>query len=456
MIKEEWRTHSTLFGGFMFALFPFLIAGFAAIGMASLPIFKNIFPSLQIAMIGQYMFVLFGLSVGSFGLLGREFMNRRFGHASLIAYSSRNLPVSEKEIFTNFIIKDIIFYFILWIIPFNLGIFASTFFLPFETGFVPVLLASTSLSFLIGLSIAFFLSTVYVHSRTALIAMLAAGTAAFILIPNSAFYLPSLSFMLAPSAMSLLVSIAISAGLCIISLEFVKVDYPENKRQYKNSFLSFSNLFSFSRHKEFVAKDFLDLIRSEGGVGKIIFSFFFPLAMIWIMLSIFMRFVPEANPVLMFSIFLGVISSTVYNWLTEFDLFGSYSFLPVKVSDVIKSKIVSYYTINLMSIAILIFAAAYFNGFGQIIQSAVISFSISTYVLSVIIYLTGLHPNIMLYNARVFLQYIIMNSSLLLLFIFISLVNPILTLLSIALIPISIFLMKRSFEKWDKAEQMSF
>lgn len=457
MIKEEWRMHSSIFGSFMFLLFPFMIAAFVLIGMASLPIFREIFPSFQIAVFGHSMFLLFGLSVGSFGMMGREIMNRRFGHASLIAYSSRSLPVSERSLFTAFIIKDILFYFSLWILPFGAGISAASLMGYLRSSALPAIIISVFLSFIMGISVSFFLSTLYVHSRALLLASLASIFLMAVYFGSSLITgLPSITFMENPNIYDFSACVGISALLFAFSIAFLKIDYPENKRQYENHISSLAGIFSFSRHRYFMAKDFLDMARSEGGIGKILFSFFFPLAMIWFMLTIFIRFVPLANPLVIFSIFLGVISSTVYNWLTEFDLFSSYSFLPIRVSDAIKSKLTCYFIINIISVLILIGAASFLGQWNLLFYSLLLMMSISTYSVSVVIFLTGLHPNIMLYNARIFVQYIMMNSALLLVFIFLSLIDPIFTLVSLLLVPVSLFLLKNGFEKWDKKEQLSF
>ena len=104
MIKEEWRMHSNVFGNSGFALFPFFIFLFTFVVSLILPIFREIFTDAQIALGMHYFFLLVGGMVGAFGLMGREFMNRRFGQASLIAYSSRTLPVSQRVIFANFLV----------------------------------------------------------------------------------------------------------------------------------------------------------------------------------------------------------------------------------------------------------------------------------------------------------------------------------------------------------------
>jgi hypothetical protein len=172
MIKEEWRIHSSLFGSLMFALFPVMLMIISFLGSLVLPIFQLIIPMRQILTILQYLFILFGLSIGSFGMFGREIMNRRFGQASLLAYSSRSLPLSERKIFVNFVIKDIIYYFMLWILPFALGFALASPFLSISLVYSASLLLILTFSFLIGMSVVFFLSTVYVHSVKALIGLL--------------------------------------------------------------------------------------------------------------------------------------------------------------------------------------------------------------------------------------------------------------------------------------------
>ena len=74
------------------------------------------------------MYLMLGLMVGGFGMLGNEVMNRRFGQASLLAYSARSLPLSERYIFANFVVKDTVYYFFLWVFPFGFGyVLASPF-----------------------------------------------------------------------------------------------------------------------------------------------------------------------------------------------------------------------------------------------------------------------------------------------------------------------------------------
>jgi hypothetical protein len=433
----------------------------AFVGSLTLPILKTIIPIRQFLIIFQYLFVLFGLSIGSFGLFGREIMNRRFGQASLLAYSSRTLPVSERKIFFNFVVKDIIYYFILWILPFALGFALASPFISISFVYSLSLLLILTLSFLIGLSVVFFLSTIYAHSIKLLIVILAL-IATFSLFSfyysdiNLSFLFSSLSFSYLPSFNQIAFSLFVIIIPTAFSLTFLKVDYPQKKRLFKNSLDKISNWFKFSKHSIFMSKDFLDFNRSEGGLGKIIFSFLLPLVLVWFLIFVFLRFIPILNLFVIFSIFLGIMSSSFYNWFTEFDAFTSYAFLPVNVSTLIKSKVNSYILINLVSLAVLILVALWTNQMVYFLPALFSFLAVSSYTLSITVYLAGLGPNILLYNAKIFAEYLLLISPLLLALIFSSAVNPFYLIFSLFLIPISCGIVKKSYSKWDKTEQPHF
>jgi hypothetical protein len=241
-----------------------------------------------------------------------------------------------------------------------------------------------------------------------------------------------------------------------LSIIFLKVDYPEKKRRFKNSLVTLTNKLRFSKYSFFIVKDFLDLKRSEGGVGKIIFSFLFPLAMLWLLLSVFLKILPYSDFIIIFAIFLGVISSSMYNWLTEFDLFTAYSFLPVKVSTIIKSKLSSYVLINSISLVILILVTLIGKDFYYFLPAVLSFLAVSSYSLAVTVYLTGLYPSILLYNAKIFLLYFLSIAPILLALIFLSLFNPFYLFVSPLLAFPSFYFIKKSFTKWDNWSQPSF
>lgn len=464
MIKEEWRMHSNLFGSGSFALFPVFIFLFTFFVSLVLPVFREIFTDAQIAFGMHYFFLLMGGMIGAFGLMGREFMNRRFGQASLIAYSSRTLPVSQREIFANFLVKDIAYYFVLYILPFIAGfalaaelVSAGNFQSP-ENLFI--LLLTLSLSFIIGLSLVFFLSTVYAHSGKLLLLGLFAVSISLLFVSgnlsSNVFYsLPSLSFFLNPSRTQLLLSFVLIIVPSSLSLIFLKVDYPQTKTSFSNSFFRLCGYLGSYKYAAFVAKDSLDLKRSEGGLGKVIFSFLLPVALIWMLLSALENVIPTLDTLTLFSLVMGVLSSSMYNWLTEYDIFASYAFFPLRVSDMIKSKLNSYLVLNLVPFILLTLLTLKKEP-EALIPSLLLFLSISLYMVSVLVYLTGLSPSINLYNGKNFALYAVSVMPLLMVNIILSMFGPYYVLADLLLVPLAFYMLGKSFKKWDLVQSQLF
>jgi hypothetical protein len=460
MIKEEWRMHSNIFGNNGFALFSLFVFLFTFFVSLILPVFREIFSYAQIALGMHYFFLLVGGVVGAFGLMGREFMNRRFGQASLIAYSSRTLPVSQRVIFANFLVKDVVYYFILYILPFIAGFALAAELVPSGNfrlyGTLLTLLLTLSLSFMIGLSLVFLLSTVYAHFGKLFISGFLAVIIFLLFISGNLdtdflYRLPSLSLFLAFSEKQFLLSLLLVIVPSALSLIFLKVDFPQAKKSFPNSFSKICGYLGSYRYAAFVAKDFLDLKRSEGGFGKIIFSFLLPAALIWMLLSALGKVIPVLNTLILFSLILGVLSSSMYNWLTEYDIFASYVFFPLKVSDMIKSKLNCYFILNLIPLAILTLSALK-KDLATLLPSLLLYISISVYIVSILIYLTGLSPSINLYNGKTFAIYAISIIPILLISIILSMFGAYYVLVDLLLIPMAVYLLKQGYRKWERIE----
>ncbi len=461
MMKEEWRIHSTIFGSLGFALFPAVVASFAFLGSLALPIFSDVLPYAVVALLAHILFLLVGVMVGSFGLMGREFMNRRFGQASLVAYASRSLPVSERRIFAAFLVKDTVYYILLYVLPFAVGFAAATPFVSLDPGYGLIAFVSLTLAFLLGLSIVCCLSTLYARS----VALLAGTVAALSVLALAALRLgaaavpaalPPYAFFIDPAPEPLALSLLLILVPAAVSVLFVTVEYPDRTKRFKNSLDPLAGRVRALGSAHFIAKDALDLLRSEGGAGKVIFSFLLPLGLVWVCLRVLIRFIPGLDPLVVFAVLLGVISATIYNWLTEFDSFTSYAFLPVEVPEVIDAKLKSYGLANLLPVTVLVLAAATAGGAGTFLPALATFLSVSAYTLAVTVYLTGLHPNVMLYHAGVFLRYLLAISPALLLLIFASIFDPAYASLSLLLIVPAALLLSRGRTKWQAWEMPGY
>jgi len=453
MVREEWRMHASLFGGRMFALFPLMLAGFAAVGTVFASVLVEVIDPHNVAFIAHYSLLLFGVSVGAFGLMGREIMNRRFGQASLIAYSARSLPVSERQVMAAFYLKDVLYYMLLWIFPLLAGMALVAPLLSYGAA-VPRLLVSLPLAFLVGLAAVFFLSTVYVHSKTLLAVTLAGGAIAGVLLSRyldiaPSALLPPFMFFLHPSLFSLALSACVILACSAVSIVFLEVDYPTRERRYATTLPSLAARLPVP-HRWLVAKDLLDFTRSEGGLGKIVFGFGLPVAMVWLLFYVLAEFIPMLAFLPVFALFLGIIASSLYNWLTEFDTLAGYAFLPVSVGTVIWGKITSYLLLTVIPLGVLLAAAVVSGQYGLLIPAVCAFFGMSLYALAATVYLMGLHPTVLIYNAKLFALYTAMTAPVAVLLLFLAALHPWLLCTALLLVPFAWYILRHAMRRWNR------
>jgi hypothetical protein len=462
MAKEEWRIHSTLFGNLLFLLFPFVIMLAVIVTCAYSPLMQGFVTLGTIVAVVNFLFLFFGMNIGAFGMHALEFMNRRFGHASLIAYSSRSLPVSEHEIFINMLVKDVFYYFMLFIVPSVAGFSIIGSFFGMTISQAMLMLVSVTLSFLIGMSVVFFLSVVYSHSAR-LLALMALLFGVAVAMWSRQYGLvqgfPPIAFFYSASWVQLLISLAITSGLCAFSTAFLKVDYPGEKEAFRNRLESRAKSlrrFFPARMALLVSKDFLDLKRSRGGIGRIIFSLLVPMILIWLFLNSLAGYVRIMDVLGVFSIVLATYTSSIYNWLTEYDAFTHYAFLPVKASEVIMAKVRVTLVTSLVSVAIFL-AVGLKQGLGVGMIPCFAAFCcLFIYGLSLTVYLTGLYPSILFFSAKnlvLYLVYLVPPSVLLILATFF---NQYYLFMSLLLLPVAWYFLQSGLNRWDSREQLTF
>jgi len=93
--------------------------------------------------------------------------------------------------------------------------------------------------------------------------------------------------------------------------------------------------------------------------------------------------------------------------------------------------------------------AAVSSGAGAVLPALATFIPVSAYTLAVTVYLTGLHPNVMLYHAGVFVRYVLATSPALLLIIFASIIDPRYAYGSLLLLLPAALLLGRGRRKWQ-------
>lgn len=461
MLKEEWRLHSTMFGSLSFALFPVMIFAIAFMGAFLVPLMHVSLSAGELAIILHASYLMLGIMVGGFGLLGNEMMNRRFGQASLLTYSTRSLPLSERFIFANFVVKDTVYYFFLWVFPFGLGYLLASPFTAVPIATALTLLLSLTLAFLFGLCGVFFLSTIYARSKPALVValvVLVAGWYGLALATgtNPSLLFPPLLLYHAFSWANLLGSLALLAALFGVSIALFTPESVGSEKIHRDAFAPLLQRVAFLPNPALAAKDAIDLYRSGSMVGQVIFSFLLPLGIIWFFLSLLGPFFPPHGLLFIFAIVTGVIASTMYTWVTMFDSFGPYACLPVAVSTLIDSKLTTFAVLQLIPAGLLAVVALSAGEAVYLLPAVVLGISVSFYAVGVMAWQTGLSPSVLAYDVKVLFVYLALIGIVLTVFSGLSFANPFFALSAILLaVPAWIFI-RMARARWDAADPAGF
>jgi hypothetical protein len=461
MVKEEWRVHSTMFGSLSFALFPFMIFGIAFMGSFLVPLMRTALPAGNLTLIVHANYLMLGVMIGGFGLLGNEVMNRRFGQASLLAYSSRSLPLSEKFIFLNFVVKDTVYYFFLWVLPFGFGYILASPFTGVPLAGALLLLFTLTFSFLFGLCGVFFLSAVYARSRVVLWLILLAsgvgvGSLATMNGTNPVLFFPPLLLNNAFTMVNFLISSAVLILLFGVAIILFNPEPVGSEKTYRDSFAPLMQKFSFLPNPPLAAKDSLDLYRSGSLIGQTIFSFLLPLAVIWFFLSLLGPFFPPHGLLFIFAITTGVIASTMYTWVTMFDSFGPYSCLPVAVSTLITSKLTTFSVLQAIPAAFIAFVAILSGETAFLIPAVVLGVSVSFFAVGVMAWLCGLSPSVLVYDVKVLFVYLVLVGIVLAVFTSVAFADPYFALSAVILAIPTWLLVQKAKVRWDAVDPEGF
>ena len=460
MVKEEWRVHSTMFGSLSFALFPVMIFGIAFMGSFLIPLVRKTLPVGNLAIIIHANYLMLGLMVGGFGLLGNEVMNRRFGQASLLAYSARSLPLSERFIFANFVVKDTVYYFFLWVFPFGFGYVLASPIIGAPLSSALFLLLTLMLSFLFGLCGVFFLSAVYAWSRPVFwlfLLVLGAGFGGIMATgTNPALLFPPLLLYNEFSWTNLLLSCLVLAYLFAVALWLFNPESVGSEKKYRDTFTPLMQRFSALPNPPLAAKDILDLYRSGSMIGQTIFSFIVPLAVIWFFLSLMGRFFPPHGLLFLYAVTTGVIASTMYTWVTMFDNFGPYACLPVAVSTLISSKLTTFAILQIIPAAFIVIVAVLSGEAVYIVPAVVLGIAVSFYAVSVMAWLCGLSPDVLVYDVKVLFVYLLLVGIVITIFSAAAFINPYYSLASVLLAIPAWMLMQKAKVRWDKVDPAGF
>jgi len=427
MLKEEFRTHASYSGKGRFLTFPLfvfvLVLGF---GLTLDTIIETV-PFERLGLFTNLSAFLYGLSVGAFGLMGREYLDRRYGRSNYLIAMPYLLPLSFRTTFLGIFIRDAIFYVLLIVAPASFGLLAAAPIAGFHLSSIGLFVAAVLLSFLIGLSLSFMASVVYIRNQRAFAMITAAIAVMFVShgvfgVPSLEALVPAIGFQMnvppfgadyPEAALYLLASLAASAIFVTLAYLLVQIRISISSRMYDDLLPGIHERLGFIRglNRSLLSKEFLDLRRS-GVVTKMFFSFVLPL--------LFLSFttwyvnygmnIPVGFNAVFYAAMVGFIGVMMYNWLNNIDLAEYYSLLPVTVPQLIRMRIVVFLVLTSGISVFFVVAISVLNGETELLWLAlVVMFITSVYMVVLTAYLTGLKTNTFLFDTSVLMKFSVMS-----------------------------------------------
>lgn len=403
MLTEEWRLHTQLFGGRRFAAFPLFVLSLAA-GAFALLFYTG---ADQLAIVGglHALVGFFGLQVGTLGLIGRDAMRNVLGDVTLIVFTSRTLPVSWRRLLGVFLLKDLLYYSVLFLAPIALAYMP----LALAQGSSPleILLLWLTLTavFALGVGLSLTLVGLASRSRPALLGIVAVLAAVALGTSVDLIAFTPYALYVSPSPVGAVQGL----GPTVVALAFGLVAFEpvEDSSRGRQRLFPVAAVADLLPDRDGLARRALvDVTRSSGSVWKVVFSMgvlFGVAALLLLQLASATALDPAAG--IGFGTLLGLGGFTTYTWLTQFDEAEEYRRLPVTVGDVLRGKLLAYLVLILPTgLAYLALAALWFP-VGELLVGAVVFPLVSVYVFGLTAYVAGLSPTELLFDTPRFMLF---------------------------------------------------
>jgi hypothetical protein len=404
MLREEWRLHSRLFRGRRFGLFPVLV-GLLAAGATALLVGTGTGSTTVTAGLHALVFV-FGLHTGSIGLVGQDRLHDLLGDLTLLVFAARTLPLSRRRLLGVFVVKDVVYYSLLFVLPLAGGTVLAFVGVGEPSGLRdvpwtgPLLWFTLVLTF--GLGLAATIAGMGLVRRpipgVVLLAIglgvtLASGVSVVSLTPYGVFVEPSLS--------RLGRSVAVVLVVCLLAVVAFDPSVRTSSRTVAPAFRRWLGRIG----DPLATKTLLDVHRSAGGFGTVLFSAAVLLGVTAGLVDLAGRITGLSPSVgISYGAILGLSGFTTYNWLTRSDDVESSRVHPIGIQSVFAAKFRAFLVLG--PIVGLGFFALPLAWLGTPVLEGVVGalllVGVACYIFGATVYLTGLSPTEFLFDAVLF------------------------------------------------------
>jgi hypothetical protein len=427
MLREEFRSHATYSGAERFLSFPFFVFFISAIIGLTLNRISETITLEELATFAHLSAFIYGLSVGAFGLMGRQYLERRYGKSNYIVAMPFILPFTFRKAFLGIYVRDAIFYVVLLLIPAALGLVAVAPVMDFSYVSIGLFFVAVLSTFMVGLSLSFLASVLFIRSTAVFLALTAAIASVFLL--HLSYGVPALDEILLPigfqmnvsplgadsgaALTSLGLSTVVTAAMTVGAYALVSVRIESSSQMYQSVLPSYHDRLPVVKglYRTLISKELVDLRRS-GTVAKMFFSLVLPL--------LFLAFaawfvnhglaIPVGFNTVFYAAMVGFIGILMYNWLNNIDLSEYYSLIPVTVPQLIKVRVVVFLVLTLGISAFFVIGISIINNDTNLLWLAlVVMFVTSLYMAALTAYLTGLRTNTFLFDTSVLAKFSVMS-----------------------------------------------
>lgn len=405
MLREEWRLHRELMGGSRFAVFPLAVAVLVA-GAVELLAFVGTEPGVVIAGL-HGLALVFGIHTGSIGFVGRDALRDLLGDVTLLVFSGRTLPLSQRQLLTTFVVKDVVYYALLFLLPMAAGLLPAAL-LRGAVGVpaVALLWATLTATFVLGIGIT--LAGVGLAGRgrlgwVALAGIGVAGAAAWQFGVPLVDYTPYGVFA-APTLPRVAGALALVAGVFLLGGWLFEPTAQRATRTEQPLFRRIQKRVE----DPVAAKTLLDVHRSDGGLWKALFSAGILYAVTAVLVDLAGRITGVEPAVgVSFGTILGLTGFTTYNWLTQADGVDAYLAHPLDTGDVLAGKLRAFLLLG-PAVGLVFYGVALLRHGAPLLDAlagALLLVGVAAYIFGVTTYLAGLSPNEFLFDTGLFLGF---------------------------------------------------
>jgi hypothetical protein len=422
MLREEWRMHADLFGGARFAAFPVFVLVLGA-GTVWLLTATTTVATVETLLFGVHVLVFaFGLQTGTTVFLGRDAMQNLLGDLTLLVFSARTLPVSQRRLLAVFLVKDAVYYAGLFLLPMALSFSPAVLTGDLAAVDVLVLWGTATATFLLGVTMTFAaiaLQTRGVPGRVVLLAVagvvglaiagdvgLAIAGDVGLAIAGDVDLVQYTPYGLGDGATLVEAVVALGAipVLALAAIAAYDANYETPARTTTAAYQRWRDRLPFE-DDAVTAKTLIDLGRSSGGWFKVLFSgaILFAVGIFLLELAAAIASVDPAPGVTLGAI-LALSAFTTYNWLTQFDDLDEYLLYPLDVAAVLRAKRRAFLLLGLpVGLGFYAIAVVWQGSTAwDALAGAVVHVGLQVYLFGVTVYLAGFSPNEFLFDTVLF------------------------------------------------------